>query len=446
MILFSSCYVKPVKVEAAVTGVTVAGCVAVSAALAALGIGVAASMNNESYTQACTNIWNGISTDIQSHVKVISDAAGYITANLSSDFLHAVVKGMVAAYPPKSINVNFSNYQSIGDTIGISNMTMQSLLHEMDTQGSINLNDGVTNLQKLGSVVINSVPKGQTALANLFFFDASLKQQDGWDSMTSISVASSSLDVQSSIVTNGMNHYTCCPSGTEYSLVSMYYKGIRYLGLTPTTIDSEFKYFYSKFWAAMNDPSLYTPPMPTVYNPADKSLYADGYSVMNHEVDDVINRVGALQGIQAGINVRLSDAVGTLTQINDAVKSLTQSQVTTVDASNTAEKTADDTANKERDTTAPKNPAMPDMTIPQAITRKFPFSIPWDLYNSIANLVSPGEAPIWKIPFKNEKLGFDYSVTLDMSQYNTLAALMRWGLSLLFLMGLILVTNKLIKH
>jgi hypothetical protein len=440
MILFSSCYVKPVKVEAAATTVAVAGAVTVAAAIAALGIGVSGAMNTPAYNKACQNIWDGMSSAVQKGAIWVSGAAGQLHANLSSAFLHAVVGGMVTAYPPKSINVNYSNWQTIGSTIGISNMTMQSLLGKMNSVNSIDLNDGVTNLQKLGSVVINSVPKGQTALANLFFFDASLKQEAGWDSMTSISVASSSLNVQSSSVTSGVYHYTCCPSGTEYSLVSMYYKGIRFLGLTPTTIDSDFKYLFSMFWAAMNDPSLYTPPMPTVYNPADKSLYADGYSVMNHALDNVIGRIGALQGIQAGINVQLGDYAGTLAQINDAIKALTQAQVTSVDATDAAEKAADDTVNKGRDTTAPKNPTMPDMTIPQVITRKFPFSIPWDLYNSITILSSPGEAPKWVFPFGKE------SITVDMSPYNGVAAVARWGISLLFLIALIILTSRVIKH
>jgi hypothetical protein len=436
MILFSSCYVKPVKVEAAATTVAVAGAVTVAVAIAALGLGVSGAMNTPAYNKACQNIWDGMSSAVQKSAIWVSGAAGQIHANLSSAFLHAVVGGMVTAYPPKSFSVNFDNWDTAGQLVGISNSTMQEFLTKCDSANVISLNTGITNLQNLGSVNIGSVAKGAQSTLSMFFLNATISRIEN-TSLMDIAV-SSSYKVGKSYFNFGMSQYTGCPENTEYCLVSFNYLQSQILGLVPKSIPSSFENKYSVFWAS--DAASVAPSVPDVYIPALESLFAQGYSAMNHKVDDVISRVGALQGTQAGITAYLGDYAGTLSQINDAIKALTQAQVTSVDATDAAERTANDTVNKGRDTTAPKNPTMPDMTIPQAITRKFPFSIPWDLYNSITILASPGEAPKWVFPFGKE------SITVDMLPYNGVAAVARWGISLLFLIALIILTSRVIKH
>lgn len=88
-----------------------------------------------------------------------------------------------------------------------------------------------------------------------------------------------------------------------------------------------------------------------------------------------------------------------------------------------------------------------DMDIPELIfTKKFPFSIPYDCFNAVKNLVAPATAPVWTFPFNINISGcnINKNITLDMTTVSPLVAVLRWGLSLIFIMGLIVVTRKLI--
>lgn len=83
--------------------------------------------------------------------------------------------------------------------------------------------------------------------------------------------------------------------------------------------------------------------------------------------------------------------------------------------------------------------------LPELITTKFPFCIPFDVLRTVQMLSAPAETPVFEIPFKAEFIGVDETITIDFSQFDTLAAIMRWMLSALFLLGLIMATRNLIK-
>jgi len=89
---------------------------------------------------------------------------------------------------------------------------------------------------------------------------------------------------------------------------------------------------------------------------------------------------------------------------------------------------------------------LPDLSIPQIIfTKKFPFCLPYDIYNVFAQLVVPAEPPIFELELPFSKFGLhDEALTIDFAQYDELATITRWGLSVIFIIGLILVTRKLI--
>ena len=91
-------------------------------------------------------------------------------------------------------------------------------------------------------------------------------------------------------------------------------------------------------------------------------------------------------------------------------------------------------------------PDIPNLTIPALIfTKKFPFSIPYDLFTAFANLAVPAEPPQFQIPMPFSKIGLeDEAITVDFAQYGTLAAICRWGLSVAFIIGLVIITRKLI--
>ena len=84
------------------------------------------------------------------------------------------------------------------------------------------------------------------------------------------------------------------------------------------------------------------------------------------------------------------------------------------------------------------------LTIPQLIATKFPFCIPFDLYNSFAGLAGYGRvAPKWTLEWTVR--GTTAEVEIDFSRFETLAQIVRWGLLIAFNIGLILITRRIIK-
>ena len=78
-------------------------------------------------------------------------------------------------------------------------------------------------------------------------------------------------------------------------------------------------------------------------------------------------------------------------------------------------------------------------------SRKFPFSIPWDLKNSIEVFQTSAEAPVFILPFGQMPLVGGEDVEIDFSQFEKLALIVRWGLLIIFNVGLILITRKIIR-
>ena len=105
--------------------------------------------------------------------------------------------------------------------------------------------------------------------------------------------------------------------------------------------------------------------------------------------------------------------------------------------------TKDDT--KEDPDTKPNKPSIPSLSLPEILFKeKFPFCLPWDVYNVFANLVSEPEAPVFSIPFKFERLGIDYEFTIDLSEFEDIAKISRFFSSIAFVIFLILASRKLI--
>lgn len=76
---------------------------------------------------------------------------------------------------------------------------------------------------------------------------------------------------------------------------------------------------------------------------------------------------------------------------------------------------------------------------------RFPFCVPWDLYNAVTNLKAKTKVPVFKIPFKYKRLNVDETITIDFSDYEKLVVILRWFLRLIFLAGLIMISRYLIK-
>ena len=88
---------------------------------------------------------------------------------------------------------------------------------------------------------------------------------------------------------------------------------------------------------------------------------------------------------------------------------------------------------------------LPTLTLPEILFKtKFPFCLPWDLYNVFVLLNAEPVAPKFDIPFKFDRLGIDYTFSIDLSEYEQLALISRVSLSVMFIIALILLSRKVI--
>lgn len=72
------------------------------------------------------------------------------------------------------------------------------------------------------------------------------------------------------------------------------------------------------------------------------------------------------------------------------------------------------------------------------LSDKFPFSLPWDLKNSVIALSATPEAPQFDVPIVSEV------ITLDFSEFETWASIIRVFTTLIFVIALIILTRRLI--
>jgi len=91
-------------------------------------------------------------------------------------------------------------------------------------------------------------------------------------------------------------------------------------------------------------------------------------------------------------------------------------------------------------------PNFPDIPIRgmSGLTEKFPFSIPFDLVKAFTMMMAPSEAPKFTIPFRIESLNFDHDFEIDLTGFEVLAKIVRWGILVGFNIWLILKTRELI--
>lgn len=108
--------------------------------------------------------------------------------------------------------------------------------------------------------------------------------------------------------------------------------------------------------------------------------------------------------------------------------------------------TSTDTDTDTDDTPSSIKPGgLPAMSLPEVLFKeKFPFCLPWDLYSLFVSLNATPKAPKFIIPFKNDRLGIDYEIIIDISDYEIFAKLSRASLSVVFVIALILLSRKLI--
>lgn len=76
---------------------------------------------------------------------------------------------------------------------------------------------------------------------------------------------------------------------------------------------------------------------------------------------------------------------------------------------------------------------------------RFPFCVPWDIYNGVKVLNAETKAPVFTIPFQFKRFNIDESVTIDFTQYSSLRVIVQWFLRIIYALGLIMITRYVIK-
>lgn len=79
------------------------------------------------------------------------------------------------------------------------------------------------------------------------------------------------------------------------------------------------------------------------------------------------------------------------------------------------------------------------------LSKFFPFCIPFDLIHLVQALDADPVAPKWTLKLEPPQFPVEWEVTLDLSQFESLAKIFRAGETLLFVVGLILITRGIIK-
>ena len=101
----------------------------------------------------------------------------------------------------------------------------------------------------------------------------------------------------------------------------------------------------------------------------------------------------------------------------------------------------------------PAIPVVPPVAVPTGfegfvlpdLTNVFPFCIPFDFIRLVKVFDVNPIAPRWEIPLNFDFVGVNYIFVLDLTQFEVLAVVLRWGLFLFFIFGLIVLTRNMIR-
>ena len=76
---------------------------------------------------------------------------------------------------------------------------------------------------------------------------------------------------------------------------------------------------------------------------------------------------------------------------------------------------------------------------------KFPFSIPWDIAAVVGSMSAAPETPVFELPIVFERYNIDYTLTIDMSDFEVISKISRLFLSLTFILFLTKLTVQVVK-
>lgn len=155
------------------------------------------------------------------------------------------------------------------------------------------------------------------------------------------------------------------------------------------------------------------------------------------DVNDYISGLrGAIESQDGTADVNITDSQGiesTQTMEIDQATDIPVEQETTSELVNQGEVIS----------TATPSTELSEYTID--LRNYFPFCIPWDLYDMVTILVAEPVAPRVQYPFVIEPLNVNYTIDLDFSKFDSVAAVLRTMELLAAGIGLALMTKRLIQ-
>lgn len=415
--------------------VEVAVDVAIAAGLAVLGVGVAGTVSNQDYSTMLEKIKNQQVMQTVAGVTATM-VAGHAVYNLTKDFLTALGNSFKTLYD------TFSIPPDIPDNVTIP-MSGKGLSMNQICAGlgfNVNLPSNSPFVSYSISQIFTSVDQYMPFTS--FSGKAYKAYYDSGSGFLKVYTSSGSTigAVQwypNSGVVGYLLNYLYYDSGKYYEdteLIRPYNGGLYEFGLEQVVTGS--------------DATLPEGIGEDVIQSNWKSIFADGVSILNNPVSDVVGRVGDTVGTKndagevVGVPANVKDGADTSI---DKTRDVSQESVLGKDISTDADRDKDNTTNKDKDTTPPKAGDIPDLSLPEVIFKeKFPFCLPWDIYTAFSNLVAPAQPPKWQVPFKIKSLSYSQDVSIDFSQFNMLASILRWGLSIAFVIWLILLTRRII--
>ena len=462
VLIFAESYRVPVHAAA---GIAPAIDTAVASALAALGISVSGNMSDSDYRTFLHDLESGaVNTAFQAVTATAQD--GFALYHFPHAFLTSVGEAfqnwydtrakavnLVSAFPNgnmsgRNLNINASQlYARLGFTASIAQGNLPVELGQIKDYNIVQM----VNLSY--SMSSFTAPNGATyryasdviyaGNDTLQFFTSNLDNSFYWHVFRNGKEENPSAAFKAS---------SSALMGYVLDYVSVSSPGYERWALISSGITTNSYYFpldYSLSSTAISGSLPDSGIGPDVINQL-RDIFADGVSVLNNQLQDVIGRLDKLigetdsTGAVSGDGVRVKDGADNTTEkLRDATG--TQEKVIGQDATTDADKDKDKDTNKDKDTTAPKPASLPDLTLPQILTKKFPFCIPWDVYGAVAILLADPKAPYYQIVTNWPVIG-KYTFTIDFSQFDLLARIIRWMLSVLWLLGLIILTPRLIKH
>lgn len=172
-------------------------------------------------------------------------------------------------------------------------------------------------------------------------------------------------------------------------------------------------------------------------NPGIDTTAYPGNDTWHDGIDDV-----AVGSPSIGISVPVDVSDDDIATLNPSkARDYSNADVKDKDTTGDNDKPGDKDDDKDKTGTTPKVPAI---GLPEILFKeKFPFCLPWDLYNLFAVLAAEPEAPKFVIPYKNNMLGIDEEYVLDFSKYEDAAKIIRFFTGAAFVLALILISRKL---